>query len=181
MLLLDDGLQHHALRRELDVIVADASNPFGNGALLPRGPLRETLDALRRVQRGLIWLTRCDLPRHPRTAQLLERGFPVVESAYQVRGPDLRGRRVFLFAGIARPQGFVQTVRAAGASIAGTRWFRDHHLFTAREIDRVRREAQGALLVTTEKDFARIDDPQRHGIAPLIVDLRILRGEEHLP
>src|SRR5581483_10398856 len=90
VLLLDDGLQHHALARDLDVIVADASNPFGNGRLIPAGPLREPVSALRRVRRGLIWLTGCDRTRDPRTAAL--GGFPAVESAYAAE-PDLHGKR----------------------------------------------------------------------------------------
>lgn len=175
VLLLDDGLQHHALARDLDVIAADASNVFGNGALLPRGPLRELPSALSRVRNGLFWLTRCDLPRDPRVATL--RGFPMVESAYEGRA-ELRGRRVFLFAGIARPESFVETVRGLGGEIAGTRWFRDHHLFSARELTELRAQAMGATLVTTEKDLARIEDPK--DIVSVAVELRILRGEDAL-
>ncbi len=175
VLLLDDGLQHHALARDLDVIAADASNLFGNGALLPRGPLRELPSALRRVRNGLFWLTRCDLARDPRAGIL--RGFPVVESAYEGRA-DLRGRRVFLFAGIARPDSFVETVRRLGAEIAGMRWFRDHHYFSARELTQLRAQATGATLVTTEKDLARIKRPE--GIVAVPVELRILRGEDAL-
>jgi tetraacyldisaccharide 4'-kinase len=175
VLLLDDGLQHYALARDLDVIAADASNPFGNGALLPRGPLRELPSALSRVRNGLLWLTRCELPRDPRVEAL--RGFPLVESAYEARA-DLRGRRVFLFAGIARPDSFVETVRRLGAEIAGTRWFRDHHPFSSRELAELRAQAMGATLVTTEKDLARIED--REAIVEVRVELRILRGEDAL-
>jgi tetraacyldisaccharide 4'-kinase len=177
VLLLDDGLQHHALARDLDVIVADASNPLGNGRLLPRGPLREPVSALGRVKRGLLWLTRCDLPRHARTQELIDAGFPVVESAFAASA-DLRGKRVFLFAGIARPQSFEATVRSLGAEIAGARWFRDHHFFSAGEIAALWREAGDALLVTTEKDFVRLEDGK--GIVPVPVELRISRGEEAL-
>jgi tetraacyldisaccharide 4'-kinase len=175
VLVLDDGLQHHALARDLDIVVADASNPFGNGRLLPRGPLRELPIALRRVRRGLLWLTRCDLPRDPRTASLPD--WPTVESAYAADA-DLRGRRVFLFAGIARPASFESTVRGLGADVAGARWFRDHHRYSAHDLAGLRREAGEATLVTTEKDFVRIDQPQ--GIVPVPVEVRILRGEDAL-
>jgi tetraacyldisaccharide 4'-kinase len=180
VILLDDGLQHHALARDLDVIVADASNPLGNGCLLPRGPLREEPGALRRVKRGLLWLTRCDLPRDPRTQDLIDLGFPVVESAFTASA-DLRGKRAFLFAGIARPPSFEATVRGLGAEIAGARWFRDHHFFSAKDLAQVRREAQGSgadVVVTTEKDFVRLDDTA--GIVPVPVELRISRGEDAL-
>src|SRR5258706_7952298 len=175
VLVLDDGLQHHGLARDLDVVVADASNPFGNGRLLPRGPLREPLSALSRVENGLLWLTRCDLPRDPRVAQFP--GWPMVESDYAASA-DLRGKRVFLFAGIARPASFEATVRALGAEIAGVRWFRDHHRYGAYDLASLRREADGALLVTTEKDLVRIE--QREGIAAVRVEVRIRAGEDRL-
>lgn len=176
VLLLDDGLQHHALARDLDVVVVDASSPFGNGHALPRGPLRELPRGLRRVGRGLLWLTRCDLSRDPRVAELPP--WPTVESAYEPRAPELRGRRVFLFAGIARPPSFEATVRALGAEIAGARWFRDHHRYSASDLAGLRRAAGGALLVTTEKDLVRID--RGDGIAAVPVEVRVLRGEDAL-
>ena len=175
VLLLDDGLQHHRLFRDLDVIVADASNPFGNGRLLPAGRLREPLAALRRVRRGLVWFTRCDQPRDPRSDAL--RGFPSLESVYAAQA-DLRGRRVFLFAGIARPERFAATVRGLGAEIAGAQWFPDHHRFTGRELTTLRARAAGALPVTTEKDLVRIAEPE--GIVAVRLEMRILRGEEAL-
>ena len=178
VLLLDDGLQHHALARDLDVVVVDASNAFGNGHLLPRGPLRESPARIDRLQRPLVWLTRCDLPRDPRAP----RGD--VESAFTLApatggpgmtAPELRGRRVFAFAGIARPESFVALLRGLGAEIAGTRFFPDHHRFTAKDLAALPR---GDLLVTTEKDFVRL--PQAPGIAAVPVDLRVLRGEDVL-
>jgi len=175
VLVLDDGLQHHALARDLDVVVVDASNPFGNGHLLPRGPLRELPSALRRVQRGLLWLTRCDLPRDPRVSRLPS--WPAVESAYAAE-TSLRGRRVFLFAGIARPASFEATVRGLGAEIAGARWFRDHHRYSGHDLAALRSEAGEATLVTTEKDLVRIDQPE--GIVAVPVEVRILRGEDAL-
>jgi tetraacyldisaccharide 4'-kinase len=175
VLLLDDGLQHHALARDLDVIVADAGSPLGNGALLPRGPLRELPSALSRVRRGLIWLTRCDLPRGPLPARL--GGFPLVESFYEPHG-ELRGKRVFLFAGIARPASFEASARALGAVVTGARWFGDHHWYSDAELAELRLRAAGSLLVTTEKDLVRIARPA--GIAALPIELRLKSGEAAL-
>ena len=175
VLVLDDGLQHYALARDLDVVVADASNPFGNGHGLPLGPLREPLSALARVRRGLLWLSRCDLPRDPRVLRLP--AWPAVESDYAT-SVDLRGKRVFLFAGIARPAAFEATVRALGAEIAGSRWFGDHHLYTKYDLQTLRREAGDAQLWTTEKDLVRIE--QRDGICAVTVEVRILRGADAL-
>ncbi len=100
-----------------------------------------------------------------------------MESAYEGEAP-LRGRKVFAFAGIARPDRFLATVRGLGAEIAGTQWFRDHHLYSAGELRELRRRAGDALLVTTEKDLVRIDQPG--GIVAVRLHLRILRGEDAL-
>jgi tetraacyldisaccharide 4'-kinase len=175
VLLLDDGLQHHALARDLDVVVVDAAAPLGNGALLPRGPLREGPSGLSRVRRGLLWLTRADAGRHPDLA-LLPR-WPTVESAASPRA-DLRGERVFLFAGIARPERFEASARASGMEVVGRRWFGDHHWYSPAELSRLRQMASGAALLTTEKDLVRIDDPT--GILALPLELRITAGEAAL-
>jgi tetraacyldisaccharide 4'-kinase len=188
VLVLDDGLQHHRLARDLDVVVVDAAAPFGNGWLLPRGPLREQPSSLARVSHGLLWLTRADAPRSAALRRLPD--WPTVESvlrpaieatdaaAHSAGGADLRGQRVFLFAGIARPQRFEATLRALGAVVVGTRWFRDHHWYTDSEIARLRSAARDALLLTTEKDLVRLRDPS--GIHALRVELQITAGRPAL-
>jgi tetraacyldisaccharide 4'-kinase len=192
VLVLDDGLQHLSLARDLDVVVMDASNPLGNGRRLPRGPLRERpASAFRRVgTRGLLWLTRCDLPRDRRTNALVaaarEAGLRgPVESAYATAAP-IGKEAAFLFAGIARPASFEALVRSAGAGVVGSRWFPDHHRYSSGDLQNLRRTAaaHGATrLLTTEKDLVRIPASDRVA-QPLIeavpVDLRILSGEDAL-
>jgi len=185
VLLLDDGLQHHQLERDLDVVVMDASNPFGNGRLLPRGPLREPLDSLRRVRRGLLWLTRCDLPRAPELPRLPIAG--PVESAFAARDAQpLAGKAAFLFAGLARPDSFEALVRSHDVRVVGTRWFSDHHAYSPRDLEQLRHAARSSgaeLLLTTEKDSVRLAAHDLTGappIASLPVDLRIVGGEAAL-
>jgi len=184
VLLLDDGLQHHQLERDLDVVVMDASNPLGNGRLLPRGPLREPLQALRRVRRGLLWLTRCDLPRAEELPRLPLAG--PVESAFVPREAHLGGRSVFVFAGLAHPASFEALVRGLQAKVAGVRWFRDHHGYSAADLRQLRREAAVAgaeLLVTTEKDLMRLQPADMTGppaIVAIPVDLRVVGGDQAL-
>jgi tetraacyldisaccharide 4'-kinase len=186
VLVLDDGLQHLALARDLDVVVMDASNPLGNGRRLPRGPLRERPEgAFRRAgNRGLLWLTRCDLPRDGRTSALVAAARKAglrgpVESAFVAAAP-IASQPVFLFAGVARPASFEALVRGAGLRVVGSRWFPDHHPYSTRDLQALRRAAGAAMLLTTEKDLVRIGTGDRAGIEAVPVDLRILSGEDAL-
>lgn len=199
-LLLDDGFQHRALARDLDVVVLDAANPFGNGHLLPRGPNREPRRALRRA--GLVWLSRADQAEPAglaalRTVAAEATGRPPVESRHapvdvldgalaRGLGPGaLRGRRVFLLSGLARPGAFRRTVEALGAEVVAEQAFPDHHRFAEAELDAVLRAADAArceLVVTTEKDAVRLSparaaDPRLRVVR---IAIEILAGEAEL-
>jgi tetraacyldisaccharide 4'-kinase len=201
VLLLDDGFQHRALARDLDVVLLDAANPFGNGRLLPAGPNREPRAALGRA--GLAWLSRVDQADDPAALDRLRAlvagatGRAPVESRHAPEGlvghPDgrdlglgaLRGARVLLLSGLARPGGFLRTVEGLGAQVAVERRHPDHHRFTAPEVaealDAARR-AGCALVVTTEKDAVRLPaaPPAGPPIAVLRIRAEVLRGGEAL-
>jgi len=173
-LVLDDGFQHLALARDLDVVVIDAVNPIGNGRLLPRGPNRERFQALSRAQ--LAWLSRVDeaLPdalRSLRASAQAATGRPPVESTHSVTdvldgalgrslGADaLRGRRVLALCALARPEGFHRTLARLGAQVVAKKSFRDHHAFSDAEIEQVLSTATASgcdAVATTEKDAVRL-------------------------
>jgi tetraacyldisaccharide 4'-kinase len=199
-LVLDDGFQHRALARDLDVVVLDAANPFGNGRLLPRGPNREPRGALARAD--LVWLSRVDQARAGSLGPLRElaleaSGTAPVESCHapvdvrdgtlsRSHGRDaLRGARVLLLCGVARPGSFRRTVEELGAAVARERAYPDHHVFTPAELDEALAAAAGAgcdAVVLTEKDAVRLD-PERAAdprLRVVRVDAEILAGAEVL-
>lgn len=203
VLLLDDGFQHRALARDLDVVVLDAGNPFGNGHLLPRGPNREPRNALRRA--GLVWLSRVEgaTPGGLESLRSMAReatGHDPVESRHRPLDlldgrlvtsyglEALRGRRVQLLAGIARPGAFRRTIEALGALVTGERRFRDHHRFREAELREVlgpagRSAAQdGEWVVTTEKDAVRIgaEAAAHPRLRVLRIEAEVVRGEDVL-
>ncbi len=199
-LVLDDGFQHRALARDLDVVVLDAANAFGNGRLLPAGPNREPRSALRRA--GLVWLSRVDQADDATLSRLrtLAReatGREPVESRHAAvdvvdgtlarpSGVEaLRGRRVLLLAGIARPVGFRRTLAAMGAEVAAERVFPDHHRFSAADLEGALRAAADArceLVVTTEKDAVRLppDVARDPRVRAVRIEAEIVRGSEGL-
>jgi tetraacyldisaccharide 4'-kinase len=202
VLLLDDGFQHRALARDLDVVVLDAGNPFGNGHLLPRGPNREPRNALRRA--GLVWLSRVEgaTPEGLEVLRSLAReatGHDPVESRHQplelLDGrmsasyglEALRGRRVQLLVGIARPGAFRRTVESLGAIVTGERRFRDHHRYREAELQEALGPAgadgeEAGWVVTTEKDAVRLGgEAARHPrVRVLRIEAQVVRGEEVL-
>ena len=194
-LLLDDGLQHRALARDLDVVVLDAANPVGNGLLLPAGPNREPLSALRRA--GLAWLSRVDQAEPAALAGWRARlreltGREPVESRHApldltdatlTRGlglESLRGQPVLLLSGLARPGAFRRTVEGLGARVVGERRHPDHHRFGAADLEAAFAAAAAAgaeRVVTTEKDAVRLLEPEAGGALAADPRLAVLRIE----
>lgn len=193
--VLDDGFQHRRLQRDLDLVCVDALRPFGNGMCLPAGDLREGRFGLRRA--GMVFVTRCGaaspaelVERVARLRDLAGKDKPVFLTDHQpvdiVAMPegvalplrDLRGRRCLLLSGIARPASFRATVEALGGVVVGERRHRDHHRFTVDEVAAAARDAnaEGAWLLTTEKDDARMPAgaPPRYALR---IALQFLDGE----
>lgn len=155
LLLMDDGLQNPGLTKDLSLLIVDGATGFGNGRVLPAGPLREPVaaGAARCAAAVLIG------PDLTGAASLLP-GLPILHARLvQDRAVEaLSGRRILPFAGIAHPGKFFGPLEAAGAVLAGTAPFPDHHAYAAADLDRLatRAKALDAALVTTPKDAVRL-------------------------
>jgi tetraacyldisaccharide 4'-kinase len=190
LILVDDGMQHRRLHRDMNIVMLDARAPFGNGMVLPAGSLREP--AAGQARADLVVLTHGEtLTDSERVAveasvRAFSRAVPLVWARHApvgVRsvagGPlqtahSLAGRSVFLCCGIASPAGFRQTVEQLGAPVAGLLAFGDHHDFTPEDLASVRGQARDHLILCTEKDavkLARI--PGSDDIQCLVIDMQI--------
>ena len=155
VILLDDGFQNPALHKDLSIIVVDAAVGFGNGRVLPAGPLREPV---------AVGLARGDAVVSIGTvkAQASMRGMalPRLQAALKPlkMGMDWQGARVLAFAGIGRPEKFFRSLAMEGAEIVAQHSFADHAPYSTAVLQRLVKEAAslGAQLVTTEKDAARL-------------------------
>lgn len=171
IVVLDDGFQNPLLRKDFSLVVIDGGFGFGNGRVLPAGPLREPVsDGLARADAVVIvgedsQGIAAEIGARPCLRATLE---PNAGSRAR-----LAGRRLFAFAGIGRPGKFFETLRALECDLAGTRDFPDHHPFTLAEVDQLVRAAQaaGAELVTTAKDAVRLPPAARTHVAVLDVSL----------
>ena len=165
-LVMDDGLQNPGLIKDLSFLVIDGAAGFGNGRVIPAGPLREPAAvAAARCQAAII----IGEDVHNVAAHLT---IPVLRA--RLRSPEeVKGRRLYAFAGIGRPEKFFAGLTDAGAELAGTRGFPDHHRYTTREFEAVLAEAsrRGAEAATTPKDAARLTQAQRARVRVVGVSL----------
>lgn len=154
-IIMDDGHQNPSLAKDLTLIVIDAGEPFGNGRVLPCGPLREPVaEGLARAD-GIVLMGDGAVP-----AEVAASGKPVLRARLEPSRPAPLVPLV-AFAGIGRPQKFFDTLKAAGADVRDEVPFADHHPYTdgdIRMLDEIARR-DGAMLITTSKDHVRL--PQR--------------------
>lgn len=173
LFILDDGFQHWKLHRDVDVVLIDATNPFGNEKLFPEGIMREPFDALRRAH--IIVITKADMavPGAVQTITRKIRGYnhdvPVFTASHKPDGlinikgetdgiDALRGKRIYAFSGIANPSYFQSSLVKCGAHIVEFKKFRDHHMYSQSDIEEIKGEAVGLDIITTEKDLVKLKE-----------------------
>jgi tetraacyldisaccharide 4'-kinase len=171
LLIMDDGFQNPSLHKDVSLLVIDGAFGFGNGRVIPAGPLREPAsDGLSRADAlVLIGQDSAGIAAQAAGRPLLRaRLAPTPESAAQIAG-----RRVLAFAGIGRPEKFFASLRELDCDIVAKRPFADHHPYSREEFERLLADAArlDALPVTTAKDAVRLPPDLRRPIAVLDVTI----------
>lgn len=201
-ILLDDGFQHRRLKRDLDIVCIDATNPFGNGLLIPAGSKRERLSALKRADIFLI--TKADIVRDPKTLNKLEqklkklnpdalivKSIHKAEDFYKLSNEQLvdiealKGKKIALLSAIGNPRAFEKTILSLGLDFERHFIFRDHHWYKVRELKRIEEYCvkKGIdAIITTEKDAVRLrkteDGIRNTKTIVLRVNLKIIENEQ---
>ncbi len=202
VLVMDDGFQHRRLARDLDIVVVDATEPFGYGRLLPAGLLREPVASLKRADAAVI--SRCDqvpkpdvdalekklLAMNPNVAVVRSIHRPVCARSadgQQISIEQLKGRKVFAFCGIGNPDAFLSSIRNMGADLAGSKVYDDHYHYTEHCLAEVRAQAQASgadIILTTQKDWTKVSGLTRPGkgvpLAYLVIEIKFLAGQDRI-
>jgi tetraacyldisaccharide 4'-kinase len=201
VIVLDDAYQHLRLKRDLNLLLLDACSPFGNGHLLPRGPLREPAASL--LNADAVVLTRAGQSSleshgplirraHPRPVfasnhqpvvrSVLDAGRPIGDlSAGPATTPGLKDKRMFAFAGLGRNDAFFRSVEVLGGKLQGALGFDDHYAYTTGDLQRVVRRARrsgASCLVTTDKDFVRLPPGARLPLELIVMGVQLNFGKQ---
>jgi tetraacyldisaccharide 4'-kinase len=165
VIVMDDGLQNPSLVKDLAIALVDGRRGIGNGHMIPAGPLRAPLGIQLEHTQALIVVGPPD-----GAAPVLDRAERRAIAIFHARlEPDrnvisaIGRRKILAFAGIGNPDKFFATLTAAGIDVAAQAVFPDHHRYTAADAQNLSARAQASrlMLVTTEKDFARLGGDER--------------------
>src|SRR5256714_11015996 len=155
IILLDDGFQNPNVAKDLSLVVVDSEYGFGNGRVMPAGPLREPIaPGLARADALVL------IGDAPTSSELSGASCPVLRAAVEpVNGDRFRNARIVAFAGIGRPEKFFAMLRRLGGQLVATHAFGDHHPYRGKDIAGLRETAArgNAQLVPTAKDWGRLD------------------------
>lgn len=173
-LIMDDGFQNPELIKTLSFVVIDGKKGFGNERVLPAGPLREpALKGLKRADAVIIagedtWGVKFYLQRH-------HIDLPVLTGRFEpnsAQAAELKGKKVFAFAGLGNPTKFFHTLEQLGADVVGRESFPDHYYYTRFDIEGLKRKAAGIPLITSTKDAIKLTDSLRKKI--MVLDGRFI-------
>jgi tetraacyldisaccharide 4'-kinase len=189
LFILDDAMQHRRVRRDFELVIVHAAEPFGFGRVFPRGLLREPLGGLRRADAVLV--THADevdpvaMAAITSTIRSHNKAAPIFQCDHVTSG-DLAGKKYFAFCGIGSPASFFRGLGALGGTSVGVRAFDDHHDYTEADLDQINdaaRSAQADLLITTAKDWVKLERFAHRFALPIIraeLSLRFRPGDDEL-
>ncbi len=183
VIVMDDGFQNPSLHKDLSFVVVDAEVGFGNGLLIPAGPLRERAGpGLARADAVILMALPGTAPIAPQLTPYLDHSKkPVLRARLAPDAPPLETkRRAVVFAGIGRPAKFLATVEAQGYEIADALAYADHHAYTDKDWRELTgmAEKNDATLLTTEKDAVRLTPEQRKQVEVIAVHAAFDSGDK---
>jgi len=178
--ILDDGFQDSSIRKNFSILCFNQKQWIGNGFLIPSGPLRERLSSIKRADCIVINGDKDNIIENQinKIKQL-----KIFYTKYKPKNLEiLKDKKIFAFAGIGNPLNFFELLKKNNLQLLNYQSFPDHYNYKKKDLDNLKSKAKelNALLLTTEKDYCRIDIDFRKGIEKLDVDLEIDSKEEFI-
>ncbi len=178
--ILDDGFQDSSIKKNFSILCFNQKQWIGNGFLIPSGPLRERLSSIKRADCIVINGDKDNIIENQinKIKQL-----KIFYTKYKPKNLEiLKDKKIFAFAGIGNPLNFFELLKKNNLQLLNYQSFPDHYNYKKKDLDNLKSKAKelNALLLTTEKDYCRIDIDFRKGIEKLDVDLEIDSKEEFI-
>lgn len=172
VIIMDDGFQHRKLTKDKNIILIDATNPFGGDDYLPKGRLRESLESLKRADELIItksnYVNNETLEKIKQRLSKYEKKISIAtfseENFYNMNGEEkelsiIKNKKILIFSSIANPKIFYETVKRLEPSEIEEIKFEDHHLYKSEEIKNISEKGKDYdYIVTTEKDIVKINE-----------------------
>lgn len=172
IIIMDDGFQHRKLTKDKNIILIDATNPFGGNDYLPKGRLRESLESLKRADELIItksnYVNNETLEKIKQRLSKYEKKISIAtfseENFYNMNGEEkelsiIKNKKILIFSSIANPKIFYETVKRLEPSEIEEIKFEDHHLYKSEEIKNISEKGKDYdYIVTTEKDIVKINE-----------------------
>lgn len=177
--ILDDGFQDYSLRKDLNIICFNSSQLIGNGLILPSGPLRESLNSIKRAK--IIVINGNKNKMFEQKLLDISNNIKIFYTNYlPLNIARFKNQKILAFAGIGNPENFFETLKKNGLDVKKTLSFPDHYEFKKSEIQDICNDAKkkGLRTLTTEKDYYRIKHMCVNNLDYLKVELQISHEEE---
>ena len=180
-IILDDGLQDYKIKTNLNILCFNQNQLIGNGLILPAGPLRESLNSLKKVQIVLINGNK----DHVFEKKILNvnQNIKIFYSNYKPENLEqFKNKKLLAIAGIGNPENFFRLIEENNLDIKEKLIFPDHHIFSQTEIKNIKNKVKtkGYQIITTEKDFFKMKDFNIHQLKYLKISLEIFEKEKFI-
>jgi len=182
VVLFDDGLQDGSINYDLSFVCFNTLSWVGNGLLIPAGPLREKIQSISKYDSIFLNGNGENVTEIKKIIKKYSPTIKIFETNYQVINMDEfeKNKKYLVFSGIGNPNTFENTLIKNNLKIAKHLKFPDHHKYNQRDIDEIKFQAKNlnTKILTTEKDFVKLNGNNREGIQPIKIDIMIKEENE---
>ena len=179
--ILDDGFQDFSIKKDFSILCFNSKQLFGNGFIIPAGPLREDIRSIKRAD--CIFINGDKNVEFENKIKKINKNIKIFYSKYKIINSDkLKNKKIIAFAGIGNPSNFFELLKEKNINVVKTYSFPDHHNYSNQELENIIKDSKedSALIVTTEKDYSRMSEELKLICESVKVDLEIENKNEFI-
>ena len=177
--VLDDGFQDFTVKKDFSILCFNSKQLIGNGLVIPSGPLRENFNSILRANCIVINGDK-NLEFENKIKKTFKKEIKIFYSKYKIKNiENLQNKEIIAFAGIGNPSNFFDLLKENNLNLKKTYSFPDHHFYSQKDFDKIIGD-NATKVVTTEKDYYRMNDEQKKSCYCVVIDLEIENKDEFI-